>query len=134
VSRRRARPSRHGNGAAPLRGRALLYLRPGSYAPVWLLFPERRGYAGPDRPSRRARIALPWMRGSRAETDATQMETSTRAASGVGKAPSGVGKAPSGGRARLGDNVEVVGLGGADAVSQAEVPAVRRPEKPEARS
>jgi hypothetical protein len=67
------------------------------------------------------------MRGSRAETDATQMETSTLAASGVGKAPSG-------GRARLGDNVEVAGLGGADAVSQAEVPAVRRPEKPEARS
>jgi hypothetical protein len=51
VRRSHPRPGRQGDRAAPLGGRALLYLRPG--APIWLLFPQSRAHPGPLRPSSR---------------------------------------------------------------------------------
>jgi len=53
MRRSHPRPGRQGDRAAPLRGRALPYPRPGPGAPVSLLFPQSRAHPGPPRPSGR---------------------------------------------------------------------------------
>jgi len=102
--------------AAPLRGRALLYLRPGPSAPVRLLFPETHAYAIPERPPRRARNGSQRTR-PRAADGVTQTEIITAAAAGIDTAASGTPTSH-----------------GDKAASRAQVRAKRQPQKLEARS